>query len=179
MKEWKKLGQTEQKVGFRTIVEKDFEMPNGKTHSFTILDKPEAKFVAVLALTPDNKVVISKQFRPGPEKIMWDLPGGFVDDGEDARDAALRELEEETGYQAKGEIVDLGAVNHSAYGNGLFYYYLALDCQPTGTRHLDETEFIDVELISVPQLIENAKRGRMIDVHAVIMAYDKLMELAK
>lgn len=38
---------------------------------------------AVLALTHDGHVVLTRQFRPGAERVVWDLPGGFVlDEGE-------------------------------------------------------------------------------------------------
>jgi ADP-ribose pyrophosphatase len=58
-------------------------------------------YIAIVALTPDGKIPIVRQFRPALEKFTWELPAGLVDKGEDAADTCLREVLEETGYPAR------------------------------------------------------------------------------
>jgi 8-oxo-dGTP diphosphatase len=68
--------------------------------------------VAAYALCTDGDAILLSRIAPGATADsdgMWTLPGGGVDFGEDPRDAALRELEEETGL--RGEVVDLAGVD--------------------------------------------------------------------
>ena len=55
-------------------------------------------WVNIVAVTPEKKVVVVRQFRFGTEKISTEIPGGLIDPGEEAKTAAMRELQEETGY---------------------------------------------------------------------------------
>ena len=56
------------------------ELPNGKMLEAFILEfRPWAN---VLALTKDNKAVLIKQYRHGVQEVLWELPGGIVDDNE-------------------------------------------------------------------------------------------------
>ncbi|MEI9966809.1 MAG: NUDIX hydrolase [Candidatus Moraniibacteriota bacterium] len=73
----------------------DFELPNGEVADFYV--KKEKDNVCILALTRDKEVILARQFRPGPEEILFELPGGGIDAGRNARTAAIRELLEETG----------------------------------------------------------------------------------
>lgn len=131
-----------------------------------------------IALTPDNKVIIARQFRPGPEKIFDELPGGIVDQGETPETCVVREFAEETGYQP-GKVAYLGASYYDAYVNGDRHYFLLTGCTLTGKGRMpDPLAPIEVRLLSIPELIDNAKHGRMSDPGAVLMAYDKLREIA-
>src|SRR4051812_18221040 len=57
-------------------------------------------YAAVVAITPDERVLAVRQYRPAVERYTIELPSGLVDPGESAGDAARRELLEETGYEA-------------------------------------------------------------------------------
>jgi ADP-ribose pyrophosphatase len=70
------------------------------------------KAAVILALTPEDDVVLVEQFRVPLGKLCIELPAGLIGDddggeGESAAMAAKRELEEETGYRA-GRMEDLG-----------------------------------------------------------------------
>jgi 8-oxo-dGTP pyrophosphatase MutT (NUDIX family) len=135
--------------------------------------------VATIALTPDNQVVVVRQFRAAPESVWYELPGGGVEDGEDIEAAAKRELFEETGYQPTA-ITYLGANTIDGLMNGVCHSFLATGCVSVGDPARDQTEIdqgVETVLISIDQLIENAKTNQMTDAVAVLMAYDTLKEL--
>ena len=178
MKSWKRVEPTVvHKIGFRTIVSKTFVLPDGKVQTFDTIDKEDRQGAAVVALTTDNKVIIARQFRVGPEMVMDELPGGFVDPGEDKVIAARRELREETGYEA-GTLTFLGTARYDAYTNVQRHCFLATDCVlgKEGPK-LGEDEFVELRLISIDELIANAYNGTMSDLGPVLMAYDKLQQL--
>jgi ADP-ribose pyrophosphatase len=174
MKAWKRIDPTvAHKVGWRQITSKTFLLPDGKKEVFDTMYLDGQEFACVIALTPERKVVIARQFRPGPEKVMDDIPGGFVDKGEDPETAMRRELLEETGYEA-GEVTYLGLFHKDVYMNATWHAYVAKDCRLIADPQLGYTEHVEVDLISIEQLIENAKHDRMQDHAAVLMAYDLL-----
>jgi ADP-ribose pyrophosphatase len=60
----------------------------------------QADYIAIVALTPDGKIPIVRQYRPAVETFTWELPAGLVDSGEQPIESCRRELIEETGYPA-------------------------------------------------------------------------------
>jgi ADP-ribose pyrophosphatase len=173
----------EQLVGLRykkAVTIKKFRTEDGLEHEFTTFSREGARAGGVIALTSDKKVVTTYQFRAGPEQWMYELPGGGFKKSEDPKVGALRELEEETGYTAAATSVKfLGTCFGDAYTNCRRYYFLATDCKP-GQSKLDVEEIeqgAEIRLISIDELIENAKTDQMTDPAAVLMAYDKLMEI--
>jgi ADP-ribose pyrophosphatase len=178
MKPWKRIEPTiVSKIGYRTMVSKTYELPNGKIHHFETIDAEGQEFVVVLALTKDNKVVIARQFRVGPEQVFDELPGGFVDAGEDPAITARRELLEETGYEAEA-VTFLGTTYNSAYGNAKRHGFIATGCtlSSSGTD-LDQYESVELALLSIEEVIDNARRGKMSDIWAVFLAYDMLHKI--
>lgn len=178
MKLWKRIddGTKGTKVGFRYITHKKFVMNNGNTIDADIISKDGDAAAAVIALTPDNNVVIARQFRCGPEQVLDELPGGMVDPGETPEQAALRELKEEVGYTSS-QLTYLGIAHVNAWENAVHHYFLAENCTAVGANNPEEFEEVEVDTISIDQLIANAKGARMTDVQAILLAYDKLMQL--
>lgn len=180
---WTRIEPTEvTRVGWRTVVTKHFRLPDGSEIAFDTLGREGQNDTAVIALTPENKVVIAKIFRAGPEEVMSELPGGLVDDGEDAKTSGLRELVEETGYEPteSSQVVELGSVPlQDAYSNIRKNYFLVTDVVQKHEQKLEVEETISVDTISIGQLIANAKEGRMSDGIAVLLAYDRLRDIEK
>jgi len=177
MKPWKRIEPTKvTKVGWRKMTTKTFEMPSGSIVEFDTVHPDGQEFAGILGLTVDKKVIIARQFRPGPEKVMEELPGGFVDKGELPEVAAKREFLEETGYKV-GTIQYLGSFHKDTYMNSVWHAFLALGCVKTNEQNLEQEEDIEIDLISIADLLANAKNDRMTDHAAVLLAYDKLRQL--
>lgn len=75
---------------------------------FYVLD--EHDWACVVPVLSDGRLVVVEQYRHGAQRVTWELPAGDLDEGEDPAAAALRELNEETGYVATAAPVDLGAL---------------------------------------------------------------------
>ncbi len=178
MKPWQQVGETETIYdGWRKVFRKVFITNSGKEFIAEIVDKDGAADAVVIALTPENEVVIARQFRVGPGKVMEELPGGYVEPGEDPEKAVLRELREETGYEA-GRITKIGQLHKGSYTASVRHCYLAEDCRRVDdVLDLDDEEEIEVATISITQLFANAHNSMLTDTEALFFAYEKLKEL--
>src|SRR5919197_1630420 len=70
---WRKLGETVVHEGHVPILARRFRAPDGAERTTEI--KREGETVAILALTSEREVVLARQFRPGPEEVLLELPG--------------------------------------------------------------------------------------------------------
>ena len=109
------------RAGYYSILKKTFQMPNGKHKEYDILESNDVAII--FALTSDSQVILTREYRPGPEEVLIELPKGAIDKGEKPEDAASRELLEETGYA--GEVLFIGKTVHSAYSTRINYIFAA------------------------------------------------------
>jgi ADP-ribose pyrophosphatase len=135
-------------------------------HDFYVLES--AGWVNIIPLTPEDDVILIRQYRHGIQGFTLEIPGGIIEPGDTPEGAASRELLEETGYREK-EMIFLGSVHaNPAILNNICYTYLDKGVYPAGTQELDDKE--DIELVikplkEIPRLI---KEGEI--THSLILA---------
>ncbi len=135
------------------------ELPTGQT-SFREVIKHSGG-VVILAYKED-KILLVKQFRYPMKEVLYELPAGKLEYGEDPFEAAKRELEEETGYCAKNW-TDLGFVYTSpGYSDEKLYLYKAEDLEFT-YRHPDEGEILEPLEINAKEVLNMINDGRIRD----------------
>jgi ADP-ribose pyrophosphatase len=124
--------------------------PTGAEKDFVVLEFPD--WVNVIPITDDGRVVLIRQYRHGLLDSTWEVPGGVIDPGEEPLHAAIRELQEETGYAGE-KVKLLGRVspNPAIQGNWS-YSFLAEGCKFTGARNLDPFEDIEVKLFTLDEI---------------------------
>ncbi|MER7671344.1 NUDIX hydrolase [Kitasatospora sp. NPDC096128] len=169
---WREIERTTvfSKFG-RAVDQVDFEMPDGRKEQFYL--KRERPAGAVLALTPDQQVILARQYRPGPNQVLYELPGGYIEPGEQPAAAIARELLEETGYQ--GTITEAGSYWLDAYSTVHRHAFLATDCIRVAEPQPERTEFIDVVTLPLAEFRERVlRRGAMTDTAAAYLALDHL-----
>lgn len=159
-KPWKKLIESPYRAGYRKMLKRTFELPDGRVVDFDVKD--EGNPVCVLALTANNEVVLAKQFRPGPEKVLLELPGGGMENGESPEAAIRRELLEETGYA--GDLFFVGTSLCCAYSTRLRYNFVATKCLRVQEAKNDENEFIEVVKMPLEDFIAHLHGGQLTDI---------------
>jgi len=169
-KSWKKITEEPFRAGFRKLLKKTFELPNGKIADFDI--KQEGPAVCILALTKDQQVILAKQFRPGPEKILLEMPGGLIEANEKPQVAAQRELLEETGYSGKLQFV--GESLDCAYSTMIRYNFVATDCTKVQEQKLDDSEFAEIIKMPLEDFKKHLRSGQLTDVESGYMGLDYL-----
>ncbi len=140
----------------------EITLPNGAPAERELIRHVGA--VCVIPLTDDGRVVMERQYRYPVDEVILEIPAGKLNSKEeDHQLAARRELEEETGYRA-GTLIELGKFYPAcAYSDETIWMYLAKDLEP-GSRHPDEDEFLDVELIPLEELVRQVLAGTIPDV---------------
>jgi ADP-ribose pyrophosphatase len=165
---WRKLSEEVTELRHRRLVTRTFELPDGRTIDYEIW--AELDTVAVLALTPDREVVLARQFRPGPEEVLLELPGGRIEPGQAPIDAARAELLEETGYA--GELEAVGSLLPDAYTAATKYVFAAIDCRRE--RDPEPDEFTEPVLLSLEDFRTHLRKGRLTDTGPAYRALDFL-----
>ncbi|MBN1504799.1 MAG: NUDIX hydrolase [Candidatus Eisenbacteria bacterium] len=130
---------------------------NGHTVKATVLESPD--WVNVVALTPRDKFVVVRQYRFGTAKTTTEIPAGIVEPGETHRQAAERELKEETGYTSQ-DWQYLGYVEpNPAFLNNKCHHWLARKAERTSEPVLDVGENMLVSEMSLDEVRLEVERG--------------------
>ena len=166
---WRALDtQTLQECKVFTVGRTRAESPHtGDVHDFYRIDSGD--WVNVVPITPDEEVVMVRQYRHGSRDVTLELPGGLVDPGESPAEAALRELREETGFGGAAQAHRLGDVNPNPalFGNTC-HTFLAEGVTRVAEIENGLTEETVVELVPaarIPQLL-----GEGAITHALVVA---------
>ena len=139
-------------------------LPDGGEAFREVVDHPGG--VCVLALDDQDRALLVCQFRYPYGKVLWEVPAGKLEYGEDPEQAAIRELKEETGAVA-GDFRFLGELYPSpGYCGEIIRMYLARDLT-FGEAHLDEDEFLNLERVPFDQLVEQVLSGEIRDAKTI------------
>lgn len=158
---------------FDTIVKK-VELSDGSTSTREIVKHNGG--ACILPLDEDLNCYMVRQFRSPFEKILLEVPAGKIEVGEDPRVCAIRELHEETGFEAS-EVIDLGKMVCSpGYDSEIIYLYAARGLNFIGEKP-DEGEFLNCEKIPLKELLEMADKGLIADSKTQLCLYKTVRRL--
>lgn len=128
---------------------------DGSEHTFHVADAPDG--VLVVALAPDGRMVMVRQWRHPLQRVTLELPAGIVEEGEAPEAAAARELREETGYQGDEARLLGSVVLNPSWQTTRLHTVLIANARPVGEKDLDEGEDTRVCLLRPDEL-----RGRVL-----------------
>ena len=125
-------------------------IPNGNTAKWDLIDHKGA--AAVVAVREDGRLLMVRQYRNALERETLEIPAGGLNGREEpTAKAAMRELEEETGYTCDGVELLNSIYTTVAFCNEKIDIYLARDLKP-GRQHLDDDEYLNVEAYELEEL---------------------------
>lgn len=134
---------------------------NGEQFNYFYLASP-VEAVATVGLTAGREIILTRQYRHPVGRIIYDLPAGRLEPGEDPLAGARREFEEETGFYPQ-QIEFLGYYNQFPgtlrAATNLFF---AWDLVQT-RQHLDEGEYLEIVVKPVEEVLEMILKGEVID----------------
>lgn len=141
-----------------TVREERIELPHGgEIDEFHVIVAPD--WTGILALTDDERVVMVEQYRHGAARVSRELPAGVIDGPESALDAAIRELREETGYEAR-DFEPLITINtEPSRHTNRAHFFFARHAVRVGEQKLDASEHIRVVPVPTRELWSSIERG--------------------
>ncbi|HEX7672881.1 MAG TPA: NUDIX hydrolase [Bdellovibrio sp.] len=153
---------------FLKVEQDQVEAPDGKTYVREYILHPGAAMM--IPLLPNGKVVMVHQYRHAVKQVFLEFPAGKRDKGEDSLVTAKRELEEETGYEAKDWKFLTTIHPVIGYSNEHIDLFLARDLVKVEQK-LDSGEFLEVTEVDPKDLMRLVLEGKVTDVKTQIGAF--------
>jgi 8-oxo-dGTP pyrophosphatase MutT (NUDIX family) len=156
----------------------EVELPDG-----TVIEqyfvRESRGFVVAFAMTPEDRIVLVRQYRYGTDEIHVELPAGMLDGDEDPKDCAARELAEETGYEAAHWELVADYYVEPVRSQAKTYVFLARGAGPVREPKLDPAEMLETELAGFDEFRTMMTDGRIDTAHTLAAAYRVLEYLGR
>lgn len=171
MSDYKRIGR---KLEFEGKIVKFYsdtmQLPDGNTAVWDFIEHKGA--AAIVPVTENGDIVMVRQYRNAPERYTLEIPAGGLNPGEDKLTAAVRELEEETGFKSGKVEHLLDLYTTVAFCNELIGIYYTEELTPA-KQHLDPDEFLNVEVHPLDELVDMILQGKIQDAKtiAALLAY--------
>jgi len=133
---------------------------------------------AMIPVDEDGKIYMVRQYRVAVDQYTLEIPAGGLNAGEDPRECAIRECEEETGHKA-GEVFHLlDLFTTVAFCNEMIGIYYTTGITPS-SQNLDEDEFVTVEKYTLAELTQMILEGKIVDAKTIagLLAYKAKVEV--
>ena len=118
-------------------------------------------WAAVIAITPDQQLVLVEQYRHGLGRTSLELPSGVIDKGEQPLQAAQRELREETGYQSHQWELLVELAPEPSRSTHRAHFFIANGAQLSGCAQPEASEVINVRLSPIDAVLDDVVQGRI------------------
>lgn len=152
--------------------EQRVKLGNGhEIEQFHLIDGPD--WAAVVAITPDDQVVLVRQYRHGASALSLELPAGVIEPTESAEHAAQRELLEETGYVAESWQSLVVVRPEPARHTNRAHFFVALGARLAAAAAPEPSEELEVELHparALTQLIEQGDISHGVHLGVILLA---------
>ena len=161
MKEWEVVGSKYLlKEKYLTVRSDHVRMPSSHEISdFYVIEYPN--WINVIAITAEGLFIIEKQYRNGIRAINYEICAGMIDEGETPIEAARRELLEETGYGGGKWVEFCITTPNPSSMNNYNYTFLAVGVTKVAKVRAEESEEIEVELLTLEQVKQLLLDGKI------------------
>ena len=153
----------------------DVELPNHVRFTQYVFRMRRCAMTVVLNDAGD-RILLMRRHRFIVDRWIWELPGGYVDDGEDPGAAAAREVEEETGWRPRGIEFVMSCqpvIGNADYPQDL---YLAHGAERVGEPEIDETA--EVQWVPVDETPAMIAKGDILGAITIIGVQHVLLRQA-
>lgn len=148
-------------------------LPNGNKSKREIVKHPGA--VAIIAITPESKLLLVRQYRKALEKTIVEIPAGKLEKNEDPLECAKRELLEETGYECETLEYLSSFYTSPGFADELIHLYYSDSLKGGKEQQPDEDEFLDVLEVTLEEAQELMKNKEIHDAKTVYaVQYEQL-----
>ncbi len=142
----------------------EVRLPDGGVTTREYIVHPGA--VLMVPVLSDGRLVVERQYRYPLQQVFVEFPAGKLDPGESPLATAIRELQEEAGYTAR-DWTYLGVIHPLlSYSTEAIHLYVAEGLEHVGAQ-LDDGEFLEVAVMSVPEMLAAVDRGAITDAKTV------------
>jgi len=144
------------------VEDRTYELPDGKIgEHYYHVSRPD--YVLILAINDKEQIVVERQYRRGVDDFVYELPAGWIDEGETPLQAAIRELKEETGFEGKGEIWQEIYPEPAFMSMKAFVVILEFEEKVSSQTEHGHDEHLKFELMEIPGVKKMVEEGKIKD----------------
>lgn len=137
------------------------QLPDRSRHVREVVGHKAA--VAIVPLLPDGRVILIRQYRYAVGRELWELPAGLIDPGETPRQAAVRELREETGYRSRVWRPLTAVYSSPGFCREKIFLFQARQAEKAGPQELEADESLTFSVFTPAHALKMLAAGRIAD----------------